>query len=332
MNKRGPYNVNRNYVKGLPGERYGKLLILSEIPAEKRKVRSKREFVCQCDCGKIRTVKGDNLFYGNTTSCGCLRSYGKKKIVRESRKQKIVWNRFGKLIVVEEIEGENYRKSYRCICDCGNERIVSNYSLVHGSARSCGCVKEEKMKEKEENIAGQTFNELTAIKRVDDRIGENGERHIQWLFKCSCGKEKILTPYNVINGKIKSCGHIGSSYAENNIERWLNNHNVCFRKEASFPDLRNPRTNRRYKFDFKIYRNDGTFFLLEHQGVQHFQEIKHDPNFGKQQREETDKTKKDYCRMNGIVLYETRYDEDYILKLEEIVRNELGPGNTKKVV
>ena len=321
--KRGPYNVKHLYKNGFPGERYGRLVIQEEIPADSRKERCHREFICKCDCGKTKRVKGDNLFYGNTRSCGCLRSEGKTKKARETRKQRVIWNRFGKLVAVEECLGENYRISYKCICDCGNERIVSNYSLISGTVKSCGCIENEEDIEKDEIIAGKTFNELTAIKRAEDRIDSNGRRHRQWLFQCSCGKQRILSPYNVINGKIKSCGHVGSSYAENQIANFLEMNDIKFKKEATFSDLKNPETGRRFKFDFKIYRNDGSFFLVEHQGKQHFFEIKHDKNFGKQQREVTDKIKRNYCKTHGITLYETLYNEDYMAKLNEIIRSEL---------
>jgi hypothetical protein len=53
---------------GLPGERYGKLIILSEEP----KRNAARYVLCQCDCGIQTTVQVKNLRSGMTKSCGCL--------------------------------------------------------------------------------------------------------------------------------------------------------------------------------------------------------------------------------------------------------------------
>ena len=51
--------------------------------------------------------------------------------------------RFGKLLVLERAEdkctGSKPRVMWRCICDCGNETIVSGASLRIGHTLSCGC-------------------------------------------------------------------------------------------------------------------------------------------------------------------------------------------------
>ena len=51
------------------------------------------------------------------------------------------------------------------------------------------------------NLTNQTFNHLTAIKY----IGSDNNKKAIWLFKCDCGKEKILRGTNVTSGRIKSC-------------------------------------------------------------------------------------------------------------------------------
>jgi len=46
--------------------------------------------------------------------------------------------RFGKLVVTEYIGGKYYK--WKCICDCGNEKIVSQNNLKSGNSKSCGCL------------------------------------------------------------------------------------------------------------------------------------------------------------------------------------------------
>ena len=175
-----------------------------------------------------------------------------------------------------------------------------------------------------EDLTGQTFGELTAIKRVDSYINKSGTRLTKWMFRCSCGREVEVCINNVKTGATKSCGHMGKSLAEYEMNRWLTDHNICFDIQATFDDLINPETGHYLRYDFKIYKPDGTFFIVEHHGIQHFKEFVGE--FGRLQREHTDKIKKDYCKINGITLYETLYNEDYIAKLEDIIRNEIEQG------
>lgn len=56
------------------------------------------------------------------------------------------------------------------------------------------------------DITGQSFNCLTAIRRVEN----NNRGKTQWLFSCSCGKEHVAIMSNVINGNSMSCGCLSS--------------------------------------------------------------------------------------------------------------------------
>jgi hypothetical protein len=50
----------------LPGEKYGRFLILSKIDSYK--------FKCKCECGNIKIISKYKLLSGHTKSCGCLKS------------------------------------------------------------------------------------------------------------------------------------------------------------------------------------------------------------------------------------------------------------------
>jgi len=58
------------------------------------------------------------------------------------------------------------------------------------------------MPRKEINIIGQKFNRLTAIKSHHKTNNNN----YYWLFRCDCGKEKVINKSLVIRGYIRSCG------------------------------------------------------------------------------------------------------------------------------
>ena len=56
----------------------------------------------------------------------------------------LVGNRYGKLLVVERV-GVDHRKQslYKCVCDCGNEKVIRSYSIKYGNTKSCGCLRRE---------------------------------------------------------------------------------------------------------------------------------------------------------------------------------------------
>lgn len=54
----------------LTGERYGRLVVVKEAEARKY---GRIAWVCECECGKIVTVTGNDLRRGRTSSCGCYR-------------------------------------------------------------------------------------------------------------------------------------------------------------------------------------------------------------------------------------------------------------------
>lgn len=52
--------------------------------------------------------------------------------------------RFGRLVVVERVGSSLSREAtWRCLCDCGNERIICGSSLRRGGSKSCGCLRDE---------------------------------------------------------------------------------------------------------------------------------------------------------------------------------------------
>lgn len=52
----------------LTGQRFGRLLVLKEVPAKCRR------YLCLCDCGNKNSIAAIKLKSGHTKSCGCLRN------------------------------------------------------------------------------------------------------------------------------------------------------------------------------------------------------------------------------------------------------------------
>ncbi len=54
----------------LVGKRFGKLLVIKRLGVDKNR---KVKWLCECDCGKTKSISGRDLVAGKTTSCGCYR-------------------------------------------------------------------------------------------------------------------------------------------------------------------------------------------------------------------------------------------------------------------
>ena len=52
--------------------------------------------------------------------------------------------RFGRLIAVEKSEHQGREILWRCVCDCGNEKVIQGNHLRMGLTKSCGCLRREK--------------------------------------------------------------------------------------------------------------------------------------------------------------------------------------------
>lgn len=68
----------RKFHEDLTGRRIGKLTVLGKSDKSDRRLY----WECQCDCGKVITVKGDHLRQQNQFSCGCLSSRGEEEIAQ----------------------------------------------------------------------------------------------------------------------------------------------------------------------------------------------------------------------------------------------------------
>ena len=126
-------------LKSLVGQKFGNLIVLERVENNKH---GKAMWLCQCDCGNRIKVVGCDLRNGHTSSCGCLqkrRATETNKLTKT--KDDILGHRFGKLIAVEKLTGANGYLVYKCVCDCGGEKLVTESSdLRNGRVKSCGCM------------------------------------------------------------------------------------------------------------------------------------------------------------------------------------------------
>ena len=284
--------------KEIVGNTYGELTVLEELPRIFDKTgRKVLVYKCQCSCGKTVVVKSSNLLSGNTKSCGC------KNIEKAHQRGLNLLNEtYGYLTVIEKISD----RMWKCLCACGNTITTTTGALRSGNTKSCGCYQKKRATEANlHDLTGQKFWKLTVLRRISKEENNRNKRQTYYLCKCDCGNETVVNAYYLRTGETKSCGCL-HSWGEHLVEKELKKYSLQYSKSHSFDDLLGPGGGK-LLFDFCITNNDNQIIaLIEYQGVQHFI----NSSFGRQQREITDKQKKQYCAAHNYKLFEIKYDED----------------------
>jgi hypothetical protein len=122
-----------------PGQRFGKLVVTGPVTREVGG-RKRKTVQCLCDCGTSKVARLENLLYGNTKSCGCLRT---EAGLNNRRLTVEPGQRFGRGVVLEPDLRVNGIRSVSLRCDCGREYVTVIYAMLNGATVSCGCRSKE---------------------------------------------------------------------------------------------------------------------------------------------------------------------------------------------
>lgn len=298
------------YKTDLSGKVFGLLTVIERAPDYvSPKGSRKARWLCKCECGGQKIVTQNDLVTNRTTSCGC---YNRRKNTEKSLID-LTGLVFGQLKVMKRVGSCGKSPIWLCSCECGNTIVTKGVDLRRGHTISCGphCpIKKEKMSKRFlHDITGETFGRLTVIQRANN--SNNG--NTQWLCQCTCGRTTTVEMSKLVSGHTTSCGCIYSR-GENEIINRLIALGVEFQTAYRFPDLFGPNGGQ-LMFDVAIFSDNRLLGLIEYQGQQHYLDI----DFGRYQREVTDKIKKDYCLSRDIHLYEIRFDENIESKLNDIL-------------
>lgn len=118
----------------LTGKTFGKWYVKEYLGSDR--------YLCECECGTVREIVGDNLRIGHTTQCSKCSNHELIDITNK---------RFGRFKATEYL-GDG---KWKCICDCGRAEIVDSYSLRNGSRKMCkACTDNGKSSEAEKEIFG----------------------------------------------------------------------------------------------------------------------------------------------------------------------------------
>lgn len=147
---------------------------------------------CTCSCSPdiVRKVHGKSLRNGVSKSCG-----HDTNVLKDIKGQT-----FGRWKVLEYAEDGKWW----CECQCENKtlREILGSSLRTGHSTNCGCVRSEKLIERNSQgrirLEGQKFSDWEVLRYY-------GDKH--YICRCSCGRVKKVASQDLVKGISKSCGH-----------------------------------------------------------------------------------------------------------------------------
>ena len=126
----------------LTNQKFGRLTVLERD--KNRKTTGGSYWICQCECGTIKSVKSISLRNGDISSCGCYRQEQLRKVKYQKSEEEMLNKRFGKLVVKQRSErkGNGGELYWICQCDCGKTIEVRGHELRRKDENrtvSCGC-------------------------------------------------------------------------------------------------------------------------------------------------------------------------------------------------
>ena len=270
--------------------------------------KSKAKVKC-LSCGKVYEYKVAENAYRKEKQYFCI--HCEKEISRSSKVQKLM-NNFSAIEKKYEIinfNPQNIKNIIEVKCKhCGYIRKTSLENFINGincpkcETKNILLTKEELQQYFDENnipviIIGDYINNVTPT-----------------LFKCKdCGFIWKTRPGNIKSGnRCPKCAR-KESQGERKIKRWLNNHNISYKREVAIKGEETSNNFLRFDFFCEEYN-----LAIEYNGIQHYKPVKF---FGGEEEfiktKDRDERKKKYCKNHNIKLITIAYSD--FDKIDEIL-------------
>jgi hypothetical protein len=110
--------------------------------------------------------------------------------------------RFGALVAVRLVRRLAGQTVWSCRCDCGAEAEASLAALVGGARTSCGCRPGRPRGHPRADLAGRRFGRWLVLAPAG--CGPRGVT--DWLCRCSCGREQVVSADDLRGKRRWSCG------------------------------------------------------------------------------------------------------------------------------
>ena len=277
------------------GDHFGHWTVIGE-----KFTKSKNAYYpCQCDCGTKKDVRGSCLKKGESTSCGCI----KRDKVQPGQ-------RFGRLttitktMVYDDEAHQRGRSCWLCQCDCGNQKMILQQSLLSGNTQSCGCLQKE-IASQHEDLTGQHFGKLTVIKEAKEKLPDG---KLAWVCQCECGNITVVRATALRANAILSCGCVKSKGELKIIELLQNNH-IPYKYQYSVNT-----NNHLFIYDFYVDNK----YIIEYDGAQHYRDVEY---WGSKLEDvqKNDNAKNQYCFDNNIPIIRIPYTHLTELVLKDLL-------------
>ena len=191
----------------LTGQVFNRLTVLKLDTERKSK---NKYWICQCNCGIIKSIQQSNLTSGLTQSCGCLH--------KEKVSHNLIGQKFGKLTVIKDTGKRTNGRNiiWECQCDCGKIIEVPTNNLKQNNTMSCGCMKQSHGEYFIENIL--KINNIKYKKEyvfLDLLSPKNGSLRFDFAILDDQNNVKKLIEYD---GETHSMSYIGGWNTKEKIE------------------------------------------------------------------------------------------------------------------
>lgn len=190
--------------KNLIGNRNGQLKAINLLKKKKNYY-----YECLCSCGNKKIISSYYFSHKKYENCGKGICAHKKNI-----KDNLIGKTFFNLTVLKYIYSVKEKRNFwLCRCSCGGSKVVSTTDLKNGHVKSCGCLRKRKAQSPLNDLSGKEFGFLKVLKPIR-KVNEPG---FKYICRCSCGKEKEVSAFNLTMGKTKSCGCLKKKSPKNKI-------------------------------------------------------------------------------------------------------------------
>ena len=227
---------------------------------------------------------------------------------------------FGYWHVIERAENDkNGQAQWLCKCTKCNEtiKIVKGGHLRGGRSKQCpNCSVKNMIESTIKNEQGKTYGYLyVKRKATEEEKPRHDRKGVYWNCTCTkCGRQNIIVFGDYLRkGETQSCGCI-TSINESKIAQMLDTLNIKYIQQQRFENLTSTgRACDQLMFDFGIYNNNTLIYLIEFDGIQHFNKDHEWKENGFEITHNNDLLKNKYCFDNNIFLIRIPYDTEYDL-------------------
>lgn len=149
----------------------------------------KSHYICQCDCGVIKSIDALTLRNSRSKSCGCIRRPWVSEVFRKNQIGKII----NRLTIIEVLpkSPSSVTNYYRVLCSCGTIKKLSCTSIHTGHTKSCGCLSSESARIRATKYEGNPAFNLVYLTYKNaaarnERIWDLSRDQVQKLFDSNC--------------------------------------------------------------------------------------------------------------------------------------------------